>query len=77
MTCSFTRKMFRVHTTCAFVRMIFRIFNYLDSFLDFQNHRQSGADITISCLPMDDRYALAFSKIHINSETYEHFRLCG
>lgn len=26
------------------------------SSLHWQNHRQSGADITISCLPMDDRW---------------------
>ncbi|RVW55518.1 Glucose-1-phosphate adenylyltransferase large subunit 1, chloroplastic [Vitis vinifera] len=30
---------------------------YRMDYMDFvQNHRQSGADITISCLPMDDRF---------------------
>jgi hypothetical protein len=31
-----------------------------DSSLQLQNHRQSGADITISSLPMDDRYVIVY-----------------
>lgn len=34
------------------------IWEHLLYLLCFQNHRQSGADITISCLPMEGRYAL-------------------
>ncbi|KAH9765208.1 glucose-1-phosphate adenylyltransferase large subunit 1 [Citrus sinensis] len=42
---------------------------YRMDYMDFvQNHRQSGADITISCLPMDDRRASDFGLMKINNE---------
>lgn len=34
-----------------FFQQVVKILNSLH----FQSHRQSGADITLSCLPMDDR----------------------
>ncbi|KDO74746.1 hypothetical protein CISIN_1g013483mg [Citrus sinensis] len=42
---------------------------YRMDYMDFvQNHRQSGADITISCLPMDDSRASDFGLMKINNE---------
>ncbi|KAF2309480.1 hypothetical protein GH714_003183 [Hevea brasiliensis] len=42
---------------------------YRMDYLDFvQNHRQSGADITISCLPMDDSRASDFGLMKIDSK---------
>ncbi|XP_077229749.1 glucose-1-phosphate adenylyltransferase large subunit 1, chloroplastic-like isoform X2 [Tasmannia lanceolata] len=42
---------------------------YRMDYLDFvQNHRQSGADITISCLPMDDSRASDFGLMNIDNK---------
>ncbi|BBG93311.1 ADP glucose pyrophosphorylase large subunit 1, partial [Prunus dulcis] len=42
---------------------------YRMDYLDFvQNHRQSGADITISCLPMDDSRASDFGLMKIDKK---------
>ncbi|OAY55815.1 glucose-1-phosphate adenylyltransferase large subunit 3, chloroplastic/amyloplastic [Manihot esculenta] len=42
---------------------------YRMDYLDFvQNHRQSGADISISCLPMDDSRASDFGLMKIDSK---------
>lgn len=41
---------------------------YRMDYMDFvQHHRQSGADITISCLPMDDRRASDFGLMEIDN----------
>lgn len=42
---------------------------YRMDYMDFvQNHRQSGADITISCLPMDDSRASDFGLMKIDNK---------
>lgn len=42
---------------------------YRMDYMDFvQNHRQSGADISISCLPMDDSRASDFGLMKINDK---------
>lgn len=42
---------------------------YRMDYMDFvQNHRESGADITISCLPIDDRRASDFGLMKINNK---------
>ncbi|KAL8158172.1 glucose-1-phosphate adenylyltransferase large subunit 1, chloroplastic-like isoform X2 [Apium graveolens] len=42
---------------------------YRMDYMNFvQNHRESGADITISCLPMDDRRASDFGLMNIDSK---------
>ncbi|EOY05590.1 ADP glucose pyrophosphorylase large subunit 1 isoform 6 [Theobroma cacao] len=42
---------------------------YRMDYMDFvQNHRQSGADITISCLPIDDRRASDFGLMKIDNK---------
>ncbi|XAR57226.1 Glucose-1-phosphate adenylyltransferase [Bertholletia excelsa] len=42
---------------------------YRMDYMDFvQNHRQSGADITISCLPMDDSRASDFGLMKMDSK---------